>query len=146
MNKLLKTIWACRGGKRHLRLGRHRWWCVHKHAHARRGLGACSSRKIFKIRCSEIASKAIIVLDAGPKYFWNAAHRVQELVSRHCTCSSYRVWFERGQKGHRTRHFERGGGGRGRGALKGKFLSRGEGGHTPLVLPPSSSAAYDVCC
>ena len=98
--------------------------------------GACSRRKSFKIRCPEIASEAIFVLqfilglDAGPKYFfWSSARHVQGSLSHHCTCSSDGY----GQKGHHTRQFE------GRGTKR-QILTKG--GYVPLV-PPPSSAAYD---
>ena len=90
------------GGGRYLRLGdTDDGACVS--THERGGSGGMLPRKIFKIRCSEIASEAIFVLKfifgldaaripARPECFWSAARHVQGSLSHHCTCSSDGVW------------------------------------------------------
>ena len=49
-----------------------------KHAHARRGVGVCSPRKILQIRCSESASEATF----GPKRHYSYLYVFVYVVRR----------------------------------------------------------------
>ena len=79
-----------------------------------------------------------MLLEYQAQVFWSTARHVQGSLSHHCTCSSYGMWFERGQKGHHTRQPDS----LKEGGTKGQILTKEV--HMPLVPPRFRHLLYNT--